>query len=88
MAKWLQVVLQDAEYSEIRRIARECGTSISKWVRQALEDAQRRESSRDIETKLAVICVAAAHNAEPAVDLDTMLAEIEQGLCGWYKAVI
>lgn len=33
MAKRLQMILQDADYREIRRIARVRGMSIAQWVR-------------------------------------------------------
>ena len=53
--------------------------TIAEWVRQALAHARRSEPLGDVGKKLAAIRAAVAHNAEPAVDIDTMLAEIEQG---------
>jgi hypothetical protein len=79
MAKRLQVILQDPEYREIQRAARSRHMTIAEWVRQALAHARRREPLGDVEKKLAAIRAAAAHCAEPAVDIDTMLAEIERG---------
>jgi hypothetical protein len=79
MAKRLQVIMKDPEYREIQRAARARRMSIAEWVRQALAQARRREPVGDVEKKLAAVRAAAAHNAEPAVDIDTMLAEIEQG---------
>jgi len=78
MAKRLQVILQDPEYREIRRVARSRHMSIAEWVRQALELARRREPSGSVGKKLEIIHVAAQHQY-PVGDIDTMLAEIEAG---------
>jgi len=79
MAKRLQVIMKDPEYREIQRAARARRMSLAEWVRQALELARRREPLGDVEKKLAAIRAAAAQNAGPAVDINTMLTEIEQG---------
>jgi hypothetical protein len=79
MAKRLQVILQDPEYREIQRAAKSSRMSIAEWVRRSLANARRHEAIGDVEKKIAAIRTAAAHNAGTAVDIDTMLAEIEQG---------
>jgi hypothetical protein len=81
MAKRLQVILQDPEYRDVKRAARARHMTIAAWVRQALAHARRSEPEGDVEKKLAAIRAAAAHNVGPGteVDIDTMLAEIEQG---------
>jgi hypothetical protein len=78
MAKRLQVILQDPEYREIQRAARSRRMSIAEWVRQTLSRAQRQEPMGDIEKKLTAIRTAARHES-PTSDIDSMLAEIEQG---------
>jgi len=78
MAKRLQVILQDPEYREIQLVARSRQMSIAEWVRQALKLARRREPVGDVEKKIAAIRAAARHES-PTADIDTMLAEIEQG---------
>ncbi len=78
MAKRLQVILQDPEYREIRRVARSRKMSIAEWVRQALAHARRGEPIGNVEKKLAAIRAAARHES-PTCDIDTMLAEIERG---------
>jgi methylmalonyl-CoA mutase N-terminal domain/subunit len=78
MAKRLQVILQDPEYREIQRMARSRQMSIAEWVRQALANARRREPVGDVGKKLEAIGAAARHES-PTGDIDTMLAEIEQG---------
>ena len=79
MSKRLQVILQDQDYREIRRAARSRRMTIAEWVRQALARARRQEPVGDVEKKLAAVRAAAAQNLEPAVDIETMLAQIEQG---------
>jgi hypothetical protein len=78
MAKRLQVILQDPEYREIQRAARARNMSIAAWVRRALSHALRREPQGGVEKKLAAIRAAVKHEF-PTSDIETMLAEIEQG---------
>lgn len=78
MAKRLQVILQDPEYREIQRAARSRHMTIAAWVRQALSHARRQEPLGDVEKKLAAVRAAVQHDA-PTADIETMLAEIEQG---------
>jgi hypothetical protein len=78
VAKRLQVILQDPEYGEIQRMARSRQMSIAEWVRQALANARRREPVGDVGKKLEAVRAAARHES-PTGDIDTMLAEIEQG---------
>lgn len=79
MAKRLQVILQDPDYREIQRAARSRRMSIAEWVRQALVHARRGEPQGGVEKKLAAIRAAATHHLGPPVEIQTMLAEIEQG---------
>ncbi len=72
------MILQDPEYREIQRMARSRHMSIAEWVRQALALARRREPLGDVGKKLEIIRAAARHEY-PTGDIDTMLAEIEQG---------
>ena len=78
MAKRLQVILQDPEYREIQRAASAQRMTIAAWVRQALAMARRREPVGDSGKKLDIVRAAARHSY-PTADIDTMLAEIEQG---------
>lgn len=81
MSKRLQVLLDEAEFREIRRIARRYQVTVAEWVRQALRAARRKEPSADLRRKLEVIRAAVAHDG-PTCDIDRMLAEIEQGYLG------
>jgi len=78
MSKRLQVILKDPEYREIKRAARSRQMSIAEWVRQALDQAHRREPVGRVGKKLEVIR-AAARLDYPTADIDRILAEIETG---------
>ena len=78
MSKRLQVILQDPEYREIQRAARSRQMSLAEWVRQALVRARRLEPLGDVGKKLEIVRAAAKHEF-PTGDIDTMLAQIEQG---------
>lgn len=78
MSKRLQVILDDAEMSEIQRIAERRRLTVAEWVRQALRAARRQEPEVDTGKKLKVVRAAARHSF-PTADVDRMLVEIEQG---------
>lgn len=78
MSARLQVVLNEAELNEYRRLAARDGLTLSEWVRQKLRRAGRDEAPGNIERKLATIRAAARHNF-PTADIDQMLREIESG---------
>jgi hypothetical protein len=81
MSKRLQVILQEAEYREIRRMAVARGMSIAQWVRGALELARRDEPGVSVGKKLDAVRAAVRHEF-PSADIDEMLAEIERGYGG------
>ena len=78
MSKRMQVLIDDAEYRQIRRIARRRGMTLAEWVRQALRAACREEPLGDPDRKLAVVREAATHGY-PTADIGQMLEEIESG---------
>jgi hypothetical protein len=78
MSKRLQVVLEDAEYREIRKIARRHRMSISEWVRQALRSVRRSEPLQDADRKLEAVRAAVRHEF-PTAEMEKMLTEIERG---------
>ena len=78
MSKRLQVILADLDYREIQRSAQSRGMSIAEWVRQALDLARRCEPGSTTGKKIDVVRAAVRH-AYPTGDIDTMLAEIENG---------
>lgn len=84
MSKRLQVLLDDAELRELRRVARARRMTVAEWVRQTLRDARRREPVGDAARKLLAIRRAAAHTF-PTADIDELLADIERGYAGLSK---
>lgn len=78
MSKRLQVLLDEADFAEIRRLARERNVTVADWVREALRAARRRRPSTDRARKLAAIREAVKLDF-PTSDIHTMLAEIERG---------
>jgi hypothetical protein len=81
MSKRLQVVMSEAEFRQLQKLARRKGLALSEWVRQTLRAAQREESEGNVDRKLAAIRAASRHQF-PAPDIDQMLAEIERGYQG------
>lgn len=81
MSKRLQVLLDAAEFRELRQLARRHRMTVAEWVRQALRSAQRRVPERDADRKLAAVRAAARHEL-PTADIERMLAEIESGYLG------
>jgi hypothetical protein len=81
MSKRLQVLLDEAEFEAIQRVAAREGVTVSEWVRQKLRAAQRAHSGGDQARKLAAVHAATRHSF-PTGDIDTMLEQIERGYLG------
>ncbi len=81
MTQRLQVLLDESEFAEIRRIARRHRMTVAEWVRQALRAARRDEPVAEPRRKLAVVREAAT-GAYPTADIGLMLSEIERGYLG------
>jgi len=62
MSHRLQVLLDEAEMDEIRRIARRHKMTVAEWVRQALRAARRNEPVIDTSTKLKAVHRAARYS--------------------------
>ncbi len=78
MSQRLQVLLDEAEFAEIRRVARRHRMTVAEWVRQALRQAREAEPSANPRRKLAVVREA-IRAGYPTADLPQMLEEIERG---------
>ena len=78
MSMRLQVVMDEREVGECRRLAERDGLTLSEWVRQKLRRARRDAASGGFDRKLAAIRAAARHDF-PTADIDRMLREIESG---------
>jgi hypothetical protein len=78
MSQRLQVLLEEDEFAEIRRIARRHRMTVAEWVRQALRAARRDESAVDPRRKLSVVRES-ARSAYPTSDVAAMIDAIERG---------
>jgi len=78
MSKRLQVVLNDDEFEELRRVAQSEGSTVSDLVRRALRQSRNARATGDMDTKLAVLRAAVRHNF-PTADIEDVLADIERG---------
>jgi hypothetical protein len=76
MTQRLQLLLDDAEFDEIRRIAQRHRMTVAEWVRQALRAARRDEPASAAPRKLGVLC-AAGQRSFPTGDITQLLEEIE-----------
>jgi hypothetical protein len=81
MSKRLQVLLQDQEMEEIRRLARRQRIPVGEWVRRALRAARSRQPALEPQVKLRAVRKAAEFSF-PTADIRQMIDEIEQGYRG------
>ncbi len=78
MSHRLQVLLDEEEMEEIRRLARRQGLTVAAWVREALRARRRESSSSDALAKLTAVRQA-AECSFPTGEISEMLAGIERG---------
>jgi hypothetical protein len=81
MSTRLQVVLDEEELAQIRRMAEAQRQSVSDWVRQVLRAARREYPSVESGRKVQVVREAATHRY-PSGDMVDLLREIESGYAG------
>ena len=74
----LQVVMDEVEVGEYRRLATRDGLTLSEWIRRKLRLAAREAPAGSVDRKRAAIRTAARHRF-PTADIDQMLREIESG---------
>jgi predicted ribonuclease toxin of YeeF-YezG toxin-antitoxin module len=78
MSNRLQVLLDEQEFREIKRVAKQHRMTVAEWVRQVLREARRGISTMPIDHKLKAVREATLH-AYPTGDIDQITAEIERG---------
>jgi len=81
MSQRLQVLLDEREFADIRRVARLHHMTVAEWVRQALRSARLDAPAVDPRHKLAAVREA-YRGAYPAPDLAQVLHEVERGYLG------
>ena len=74
----MQILMEDDEFAEIRRVAKRHRMTVAEWVRQALRHARRDEPSTDPRRKLSAVREA-LRGGYPTADIGQMLTEIESG---------
>ena len=78
MTKRLQVLFEDDELRELQRVARQHRMTTAEWVRRSLRAAKDADAGADTTQKLGAVRRAAGFSF-PTGDIETLLAEIEQG---------
>lgn len=78
MSKHLHVLLSDEEMTDIRRLARREGLTVSDWVRRSLRHTHQQQTVSDPETKLKAIR-RGAQLSFPTADVEQMLSDIDFG---------
>lgn len=78
MSKRLQVLIGEADWRELQRTARAHRVTVAEWVRRALRGAGRRQSSGDVDRKIAALAAASKYEF-PSGDIDQMNADIARG---------
>jgi hypothetical protein len=81
VAKRLQVLLDEREFRELRRVARANRMTVAAWVRETLRAAQRHQPAGDTSARIGAVRAAARHEFSTA-DIADMLGDIERGYLG------
>lgn len=78
MSKRLQVLLDEKELSQLRKVSRAKRTTVAEWVRESIRMRMQNEAEEPVEQRLAKV-LGFARYAGPAADINQILAEIEKG---------
>jgi len=78
MSTRLQVLMNEAEFEDVRRCASEQDLTVAEWVRQALREARRSVPRQNRKKKIDAVRIA-ARCTFPTADIAQMLDEIEKG---------
>jgi hypothetical protein len=78
MTKRLQVLFEDDELAEIKRLAKSRHQTTAAWVRDTLRSARRETTYPDPEPKLRAVREAMTR-AYPIGGIDQVTVEIERG---------
>lgn len=79
MTQRLQVLLDKAEFDEIRAHAAQRRMTVAEWVRQAMRRAREAEAVATPSVRLLAVREAAARYEFPAPDIARMNDEIARG---------
>lgn len=78
MTKRLQVLFDDVELREIKRVARARRMSVAEWVRQTLRAARSEGAVAEAQQKLGAVREA-SRQGFPTGEIEEVLAQIERG---------
>ena len=78
MSKRLQVLLDEREFREIKRVAKQHRMTVAEWVRQVLREARGDISTVPMDRKLKSVHEAVQHGY-PTGDIEQINKEIEGG---------
>jgi len=78
MSKRLQVLLDEREMAELRRLAKARHMTVAEWVRQALRKAKSEQPVYDAAKKIQVVREAVSRTY-PTGDIDEVLGDISRG---------
>ena len=81
MSERLQVVLDDGEMKDIRRVAEAQHMTVAEWVRQTLRKERFEQPVTNAERKIQCVREAATHTY-PTSDIGELLGDIERGRAG------
>jgi hypothetical protein len=84
VSKRLQVVVSEHDLSRYESAARARGVTLSEWVRQTLNAAERDVSRGSVDDKIRAVRQAAGYSF-PAPDIEQMIRESEAGALGGGK---
>lgn len=74
----LQVLLDEEELEEIKKISGEERMTVSAWVRRAIQNEKKSHPQKAFRKKLAALNKAAEYHL-PSGNIDEMIADIESG---------
>ncbi len=75
MSKRLQVLIEEKEYSQFKKLASKASMSLGEWVRQALRQAASSVAKHSSKQKLEALDRAFEYNF-PSGDIEQILEEI------------
>lgn len=78
MSKRLQILMDEEELTELKKLAREENVSVAEWVRRAIAAAKSGQPKGSQSRKLEAVRLAIQYSF-PTADIDQMLNEIEAG---------
>ncbi len=74
----MQIILNDDEMTEIKKLAKQEKMTVSAWVRRAISHEKRERPIQQVKKKLELVRRSSQFQY-PTADIENMLADIETG---------